>query len=277
MKKIFLIISMLTIVILIPDKVNAAVDGYGTTSEEWSTVGAYCEYSITYNKVNTVFYFVPYLEDYTGLYQTLSIVYVKGNKVFPAWGSNLGMFNDKPYTDFKNSKILKCPKICYGDDGNQFGIDLADHTNNCKNGNWTGSVTGTSKTKKVGSYSDSEHEKPTENFLGGENVEVSCNGIFTPQAVELVREIMGYFQILGPSVLILLTAVDFGKAVMGQDDKDLSKSSGKILKRVVAMIALFLVPTFVRVLLGIDGIKNSLTLSNDPLCLSASGANENGK
>lgn len=115
------------------------------------------------------------------------------------------------------------------------------------------------------------------NFLNETELnEIDCNGIFTPDALNLIREILGYFQILGPVVLIVMTSIDLGRAVMGSDDKEFSKSTSRIFKRILATLGLFLVPAMVRALLGVDGIKNVLTTKNDPLCLSATGTNSSG-
>ncbi len=112
--------------------------------------------------------------------------------------------------------------------------------------------------------------------VDGSNVDSSCNGIFTPEALDLIDEILGYFRILAPIVLILMIAVDFGLAVMSSDAKDdaMKKAISRAVRRGIAAILVFLVPTIVKVLLQLDGVKSAI--QTDPSCgLSAPRIVEN--
>jgi hypothetical protein len=105
--------------------------------------------------------------------------------------------------------------------------------------------------------------------IEGSNTDASCNGIFTQEALDLIDECLGYFRILAPVVLILMIAVDFFTAVIGMEppggrDEAMRKAVSRTTKRIIAAILLFLIPTIVKVLLSMDGIKG--TIVSDPNC-----------
>lgn len=104
------------------------------------------------------------------------------------------------------------------------------------------------------------------NIISGGEVSVDCNGIFTKEALDLISDILGWFRILAPVALIVLVAVDFGQAVLSQDNDALKKASSKVVKRAIATVALFFIPTFVRVLINLPGVRSSIQIPEDPLC-----------
>lgn len=105
------------------------------------------------------------------------------------------------------------------------------------------------------------------NFMEGDEIgSVDCNGIFTAEALDLISEILNYFRILGPVALIVLTGVDFGSAVLSQDNDNIKKATGKVTKRALATAALFFVPTFVRVAINLPGVRDTIQIPSDPLC-----------
>jgi hypothetical protein len=62
------------------------------------------------------------------------------------------------------------------------------------------------------------------NYLEDKGDYANCDGLLTSDAVDMIREILGYFRILGPVLLILFVALDFGSAVLSQDN-DAQKST----------------------------------------------------
>ncbi len=107
--------------------------------------------------------------------------------------------------------------------------------------------------------------------VDGSEVSGSCEGIFTPEALELIDEILSYFRILAPAVLIVMCAVDLVQVVIssnefppGKPDASMHNALSKIARRCLAAIGLFLVPTIIQILLSLDGIKD--TLQVDPNC-----------
>lgn len=93
-----------------------------------------------------------------------------------------------------------------------------------------------------------------------------CNGILTVEAMEFIEEIIGYIRIFVPILLIILGAVDFGSAVLSQDQDALKKSGSKFAKRCIAAVAIFFVPTIIKLLLGLPGIKDNIIIVDDPTC-----------
>ena len=99
----------------------------------------------------------------------------------------------------------------------------------------------------------------------------SCDGIFTSEGLEMIREVLGWIRIIGPALLVLLISVDLSSAVLSQDNDALQKATKKIVPRAIATALLFFVPTIVRAILGIDGVKDSIVIPDDPLCHSMRG------
>ena len=100
-------------------------------------------------------------------------------------------------------------------------------------------------------------------------VRANCNGIFTQEAIDLIKEILNYFRILGPAVFVVMIAVDLLQAVAANDDKAMKKATGKIFKRAIATILLFFVPTIVIILLNMPGIKETMVetgIVDNPIC-----------
>lgn len=76
----------------------------------------------------------------------------------------------------------------------------------------------------------------------------------------LLQKLLNYIKIAGPILVVLLSAVDFIKAIASSEEDAFKKAQSKLVIRLVAALALFLVPTFVELLLGlINGIS-------DPTC-----------
>ena len=93
-----------------------------------------------------------------------------------------------------------------------------------------------------------------------------CNGIFTPGAYDLIRDILGYITIGVPILLVIFCSADLTSIVISQDEGAAKKASARIVKRFIAAAAFFFVPLIVRFVLGLEAVKNSLNLVDDPLC-----------
>ena len=101
------------------------------------------------------------------------------------------------------------------------------------------------------------------------NIEVTCDGIFTPEALELIRTLLNMIRILAPILLIVLIAVDFASAIMSQDRDMLAKASSKVVKRALAALGIIFTPTLIIALSKISYVD--LILGSDPLCSNATG------
>ena len=63
-----------------------------------------------------------------------------------------------------------------------------------------------------------------------------------------------------------MVALDLSSAVMSQDNDAIAKASKKIVPRLIGTALLFFVPTIIRAILSIDGIREAITIPDDPLC-----------
>ena len=93
-----------------------------------------------------------------------------------------------------------------------------------------------------------------------------CGGFLTQEAVDIIKEILGYFRILAPAILLVMIGIDFAGAVIAQDDAALKKAGSKVVSRVIGIVLLFFVPTLVRFILGLPGVQDAIVISDDPLC-----------
>ena len=76
---------------------------------------------------------------------------------------------------------------------------------------------------------------------------VSCNGVNTPYGViYIVYNIIKIIQILTPIILIILGMIDFGKAVVASDERQMKESSSKFIRRVIAAVIIFFVIAIVK-------------------------------
>ncbi len=104
----------------------------------------------------------------------------------------------------------------------------------------------------------------------------SCNNLFTPEAMKIIHEVLGYFRILAPFVLVVLIGIDLFSLIINSDRDPRSslKYISNIVLRTIAAILVFFVPTIVGIVLSMDGVKSSLMV--DPLCLQATGSGGSG-
>ena len=86
------------------------------------------------------------------------------------------------------------------------------------------------------------------------NNRIGCKDIFAVNDEGsvgwLLKTILNYIRIIGPVLVVLLSAIDFIKAVVGFDEKAMKEAQSKLIIRLVAALLLFLVPTLVELLLS---------------------------
>lgn len=86
-----------------------------------------------------------------------------------------------------------------------------------------------------------------------------------------IWQLLGYFvmifKIVLPIVLIILGMFTLGKAVISDDDKDMKKGINSMLKKFVASVVIFFLPTIVTALFGIvdgfDDLKSDYSVCQD--------------
>lgn len=77
----------------------------------------------------------------------------------------------------------------------------------------------------------------------------------------LLQKILNYLRVLGPMIILVMSAIDFTKAIVTGDDDTMQKCYKKLVKRLVLAILLFFVPTLVTVILELFGFIG------DPICV----------
>lgn len=108
----------------------------------------------------------------------------------------------------------------------------------------------------------------------------NCNALLTQEAADFLVEIITIIRYAVPVLLIILCTTDLVTVVVSQDDNAMKKSISRIVKRFIAAVAIFFVPWIIQLILGMDAIKDSLNLVDDPTCGIASGSpniDENGE
>ena len=76
----------------------------------------------------------------------------------------------------------------------------------------------------------------------------------------LLNKILGYIQVIGPMLVIILSGIDFAKVVITSDDEAMAKAQKKLIIRLALAASLFILPTLVKVILA------TLGLTSDPTC-----------
>ena len=93
--------------------------------------------------------------------------------------------------------------------------------------------------------------------------EKTCEGILGRDLIDLIHMLFNWIRIVAPILVIVLGSVDFAGALL-KDDKDaLSKASGKLVKRLIIAIALFLVPTLLNFVID---IYNGINVNQIQIC-----------
>ncbi len=101
---------------------------------------------------------------------------------------------------------------------------------------------------------DDEWEELGEDIGSGDfGNPVSCPDIINMEEGHIgwiLNTILNYVKIIGPILVVLLSSIDFIKAVVGFDEKAMKEAQNKLIIRLVAALGLFLVPTLVQLLLS---------------------------
>lgn len=93
-------------------------------------------------------------------------------------------------------------------------------------------------------------------------------------------EYVGYalliFKIAIPLIIIVLGMMDFGKAVVSEKDEDVKKQAVKLLRRAIAGVIIFFIPTIVIwIFKTIDGFKEDAgNFKNCETCLLKPGSKD---
>lgn len=70
----------------------------------------------------------------------------------------------------------------------------------------------------------------------------------------LVGLVVYILKIVIPLILIVMGMIDLGKAVINSDEKAINKAVGTLIKRFIAAVVVFFIPTIVNAIFGVIGI-----------------------
>lgn len=90
-----------------------------------------------------------------------------------------------------------------------------------------------------------------------------CSDSTVLKVMGIVKLIMNVICIIVPIVLIILGTLDLFKAVTAGKDEDIKKKQQTLIKRIIAGVIIFLVPTIVTVLMNLIGVSDWKTCWND--------------
>lgn len=74
-------------------------------------------------------------------------------------------------------------------------------------------------------------------------------------------------KIVIPLILIVLGMVDLGKAVVSSDEKAINKAVGTLIKRFIAAVVVFFVPTIVSAVFGVIGVISNSAKADYNVCV----------
>ncbi len=69
--------------------------------------------------------------------------------------------------------------------------------------------------------------------------------------IKLLKLVLGVIQFVIPALLILLGAIDLGKAVISSDDKEVKAAQSRLIKRVIYAVAVFFIVLLVKLVMGL--------------------------
>lgn len=150
-------------------------------------------------------------------------------------------YNNEVKNAILNSGNFTCPQYLYGENIKVTG-------NKVTNFDIVEAGTSDDKVTSGGSSWERGDEFTDANW----NNNIGCDDIFSnePGSVgNILRTILGYIRVIGPILVVLLSAIDFINAIFGFDEKAMSNAQHKLIIRLIAVVALFLIPTLIDVLL----------------------------
>lgn len=132
----------------------------------------------------------------------------------------------------------------------KYSLDHGSYTTTDADGNDT-TTTGGAGNKLSPEYSGIVVDKTCEGILG--------NGEF----LQMLKDIFGYIQVLGPLLALVLGMVDFTKAAMSGEDDAKKKALKDVKNRLIAAFLLFLIPFVINLLLSLaPGLSGDCNLGS---------------
>lgn len=103
-----------------------------------------------------------------------------------------------------------------------------------------------------------------------------CEGEFM-EFMKFLNTVLTIFKIVIPLLLIIFGMIDLGKAVVSSDEKAIKSSTSSLIKKLIAALVIFFLPTIVSAIINLTGEKDD---AGDPigsskcvLCVTHGGDN----
>ena len=103
----------------------------------------------------------------------------------------------------------------------------------------------TSDNAGTSDHRDDEYLDEMGDIFGNVDDPGSCDTLLDADAKELIITIFNWIRIITPILLVLLGALDFGKAVLASDEKQMAAATKNFITRCVIALAIFFVPLII--------------------------------
>ena len=82
---------------------------------------------------------------------------------------------------------------------------------------------------------------------------LDCETLFggSDELIDLLKFILNLIKVLVPLMLVGLGTLDFAKAIFAGSEENMKKAQSKFIKRVIIAIAIFLVPSILKLVLSV--------------------------
>ena len=77
----------------------------------------------------------------------------------------------------------------------------------------------------------------------------SCDDVIDTNLSNILKDMLTLVKIIVPIILIVMGTIDLVQAVFAQDEAGIKKAQGRFIKRLIIAVVIFLLPTFVKVIL----------------------------
>ena len=122
----------------------------------------------------------------------------------------------------------------------------------------------TNKNNKNTNTNRASNKQDVNNYINNFNniykeKDETCNSLLGSTTDEesvawLLKKILTYLSILGPLAVIVLSGIEFTKAIIASDDDTMKKATNHLKTRLLMTALLFLIPTITVLLLDVFGI-----------------------
>ena len=88
------------------------------------------------------------------------------------------------------------------------------------------------------------------------NKSSACNDVLSADLQAVLKDVYTALMIIVPLLVIFMSTVDIFRAVVAQDEKDMTAARGRAIKRVIIGMATFFVPIILDIVLELAGIAS---------------------